>query len=275
MPEFEPFDRWLRTWRQSWQGRSPPGPRLRRARSKTDEPAANGCGRRADFYGRHVELARLRASRLPVLVVEGEAGVGKSRLVAEAFAGLDPGCAAAKACSQMAFGAVAELFNGHPHWLQDLGAYRLDVARLLPDTAPDEPLPPLDAITARVRLFEGLARAVERHAGLLAVDDLQWADAATLEWLVMLAHRDRLRWVATARSGELSASASAEALRSLQAAGAAGVVTLQGLDRDGAQCAAARPAARPGRAQGFSAAALRGWTRCGPTPPATRSAPSS
>ncbi|MBK8865395.1 MAG: AAA family ATPase [Betaproteobacteria bacterium] len=229
LPEFEPFDRWLRTWRQSWQGRLPQGLAAAASTLEADEPAAKAAAG-ADFYGRRVELARLRASRLPVLVVEGEAGVGKSRLVAEAFAGL-AWLRCREGLSQMAFGAVAELFNGHPHWLQDLGAYRLDVARLLPDTAPDEPLPPLDAITARVRLFEGLARAAERHAGLLAVDDLQWADAATLEWLVMLAHRSRLRWVATARSGELSASAS-EALRSLQAAGVAGVVTLQGLDRD-------------------------------------------
>ena len=126
---------------------------------------------------------------------------------------------------------MAELFSGHAHWLQELGAYRLDVARLLPDIAPDEPLPPLDALTARVRLFEGLARAVEQQVGVLAVDDLQWADPATLDWLVMLAHRGRLRWVATARSDELSAVAH-DMLQSLQAKDLAGVVTLQGLERD-------------------------------------------
>ena len=62
------------------------------------------------------------------------------------------------------------------------------------------------------------------------MDDLQWADAATVEWLVMLAHRGRLRWVATARGDELPAR-TADALRSLEAAGAASVITLQGLDR--------------------------------------------
>lgn len=228
LPEFEAFDSWLREWREACAG-----PQLRtsaRGIAADDEHEPEMLAMPAGgFYGRRVELARLRSSNTPALVVAGEAGVGKSRLVAEAFESA-PWLRCREALRQISFGAVADLFQSHPQWLQDLGAYRLDVARLLPDIAPDEPLPPLDALTARVRLFEGLARAVEQHVALLAVDDLQWADPATVEWLVMLAHRGRMRWVATARSEELPAHASS-ALQALEAAGAARVIALQGLDR--------------------------------------------
>ena len=227
LPQFERFDRWLRDWREARSGPVAHAATLGTAALDSDEALPTAAAV-SGFYGRRVELARLRATALPTLVA-GEAGVGKSRLVAEAFGAL-PWLRCREGLQQMAFGAVADLFNRHPGWLQDLGSYRLDIARLLPDIAPDEPLPPLDAITARVRLFEGLARAVERHARLLAVDDLQWVDAASLEWLVMLAHRGRVRWVATARGDELAKPA-AETMRSLEAAGVAAVVTLQGLDR--------------------------------------------
>ena len=227
LPAFERFAAWLRDWRESCAG-----PSLRAV--DDDDPddgdaAWSEAPLSARFYGRRVELARLRSSNAPATLVSGEPGVGKSRLVAAAF---DPTIwlRCREGMRQASFCAVAELFAAHPSWLQDLGAYRLDVARLLPDVAPDEPLPPLDALTARVRLFEALARTIERHVDLLAVDDLQWADAATVEWLVMLAHRGRLRWVATARGEEIPASTHT-AIEALEARGALVVLPLQGLDR--------------------------------------------
>lgn len=223
LPEFEAFQAWLHDGRKAQHA-----PLLSAAPAADDAPAGADIG--PGFYGRRAEVARLRSCTAPVALVLGEAGVGKSRLVAEAL-----GAAAWLRCRgglrAMSFAAVAELFEGHPHWTSELGAYRLDVARLLPDIAPEEPLPPLDAITARVRLFEGLARVVEQHAPVLAVDDLQWADATTLEWLALLAHRGRMRWIATLRNGEELAEPVAAAVRSLQAAGLAEVVELQGLDR--------------------------------------------
>ena len=150
LPEFEPFQAWLHEWRQACSG-----PALSAAPAAEDEaPAAPASG--PGFYGRRVELAQLRAGDAPVSVVLGEAGLGKSRLVAEAV-GASPWLHCRAGLRAMPFAAVAELFERHP----GLGAYRLDVPRLLPDIAPDEPLPPLDAVTARVRLFEGLARTIE------------------------------------------------------------------------------------------------------------------
>ncbi len=228
LPEFEGFAAWLRDWRAEHAG-----PAMRAAASAASESDADGdapgAGSSDGFFGRRVELARLRHSNAAAVIVTGEAGIGKSRLVAEAF----PGAAwlrCRQGQRQASFAAVAELFASHDAWLRDPGPYRLDIARLLPQVAPDEPLPPLDALTARVRLFEGLARTIERHASLLAVDDLQWADPATLEWLVMLAHRRRVRWIATARTEELPAHV-LDAQRALEAAAAAGVVALDGLDR--------------------------------------------
>lgn len=228
LPEFESFEAWLRDWREDV---APPAPHARAAGAAADpRPDAQAVvDASPGFHGRRVELAWLRSSTTSVVVAAGEAGIGKSRLVAQAFEG-GPWLRCREGLRQFAFGAVAELFGSQPAWLQDLGTYRLDLARLLPDIAPDEPLPPLDAITARVRLFEGLARAAEHHAPLLLVDDLQWADPTTLEWLVLLAHRGRLRWIATARDDELPANVG-DALQSLEAAGTATVLQVGGLDR--------------------------------------------
>ncbi len=225
LPAFEGFDAWLQDWREVHAG---PTPQPHIATTAEHEPNSRATSSMS-FYGRRVELARLRAAGTSGVVVTGEAGIGKSRLVTEAFESA-PWLRCREGLQHTSFCAVADLFDSHPHWLQDLGAYRLDLARLLPDIAPDEPLPPLDAITARVRLFEALARTVERHARLIAVDDLQWADPATIEWLAMLVHRGRVRWIATARDAEAPAHVT-ETLRALEAAGAVSIHSLQGLDR--------------------------------------------
>jgi predicted ATPase len=50
---------------------------------------------------------------------------------------------------------------------------------------------------------------------VLLVDDLQWCDDATSEWLLMLAHSGRLHWRAAARQHEIT-PALAQALQSLR-----------------------------------------------------------
>lgn len=160
--------------------------------------------------GRAELLARLRTDPLPAIVLLGEAGMGKSSVLNAAFAGA-PLLQGREGLAQMPYRPVVELLLARLDLLRallrqperGLAAYRLDLARLLPDLAPDEPLPPLDALSARSRLQEGLARVLEALGPLLLVDDLQWVDAATLELLALLGHRGRVRWRGAARGEEL------------------------------------------------------------------------
>jgi hypothetical protein len=252
---FPEFDAWLRAWRAQ---SAAPMPHAAPA-GDTEVQRANGtpAPAGADFVGRRVEQARLRASAAAVLVVAGEPGIGKTRLLAETFTDA-PWLRGQEGLQSVSFAPLTALLAAQPDWLADLGAYRLDVARLLPELlAPGEALPPLDALTARARLFEGLARAVEGHAARLLVDDLQWADAATTDWLLLLARRGRVRWAASARDAELP-PALASSLDTLAAEGRAMQLTLAGLDDEALD--SLRRRMRPDLAQGHWGQALRAGT---------------
>ena len=56
-----------------------------------------------------------------------------------------------------------------PSLKMDYPVERATFARVLPELAPDEPLPPLDALTAQTRLVEALARAFEALTSVLLV----------------------------------------------------------------------------------------------------------
>ncbi|KQW44599.1 MULTISPECIES: AAA family ATPase [unclassified Roseateles] len=161
--------------------------------------------------GRTDWLTQVRCETTPALVLLGEAGVGKTSVLKAAFPGA-PLLQGREGLAQMPYRPVVELLLPQLDLLRallrqperGLAAYRLDLARLLPELAVDEVLPPLDALTARARLLEGLARVLEALGPLLLVDDLQWVDAASLELLALLGHRGRLRWRGAARGEELS-----------------------------------------------------------------------
>ncbi len=211
-------------------------------------PAARSAATPAGFCGRAAELATLRHSQAAVVVVLGEAGIGKTSLL-RAAAPQALGLRGREGLDAVPYGPVVELLQQRPALLAQAGAYRLDLARVLPEIAPDEALPPLDAHTAKLRLLEGLARVFEAApaAGVpppvLRVDDLQWCDRSTLEWLVFVAHRGRLRWLASARAHELP-TAARQALQTLRAAGLLQELALQGMDGDefGAWCRSRWPA---------------------------------
>ena len=137
------------------------------------------------------------AGRPQLLLVRGEAGIGKTRLVEE----LVDWCrakninAATTRCypgeGRLAYAPIAS-------WLQSaalsaaLGTldavWLTDIARLHPEllTRHPEVTPPDRQLESwqRVRFFESLAQAFRQAAPLLlVVDDLQWSDAETLEWL--------------------------------------------------------------------------------------------
>lgn len=150
------------------------------------------------FIGREAELAELGALLGPphaggLVLAAGEAGVGKSRLVAEA---LD------RAGGRTAWSACWE-GDGAPAywpWVQVIRAclamsggeeWRLagspsvgEVLALLPE----QEVPSLAADASRFRLFEGvvdLVRAAAAEDGMVLVfDDLQWSDEASIQLLV-------------------------------------------------------------------------------------------
>jgi DNA-binding SARP family transcriptional activator/tetratricopeptide (TPR) repeat protein len=139
------------------------------------------------LVGQEGEQARLRGARLAL--VQGEPGVGKSRLLQETFPEA-PLIRCREGLERLPFFPLLEYLRTQLDRLPDLGPYRQDLARLLPELAPGQALPPPDPLTSKARLLEALARALEPLDPLL-VDDLQWADEGTLELLVCLGSRGR------------------------------------------------------------------------------------
>ncbi len=183
---------------------------------------------RLPLVGRRQEWAAIqdawRAAAIgePQLVlIAGEAGIGKTYLAEEFRQWADrQGCITAKARSYAAEGKLAyapvadwlrtDAIYSHLAQLEDV--WQGEVARLLPDllaTQPDLPPPqPLTDSWQRQRFREALARAVQQkdRALLLVLDDLQWCDQETLEWLHYLLRFDpqaQLLLVGTVRTEEV------------------------------------------------------------------------
>ena len=159
-------------------------------------------------------LASIRAGDGRVVVVEGPAGIGKSSLLAatarQAEAqGLATATARAGPLEQDAIWGVArQLFapiRGGAGWAE-LSTGAASLAALALDPAMPEPSLAGDAMHAAVHGLVWLAcNLAERRPTLLVVDDVHWADAASLRWLAALARRlDELPLgvLCTVRTGE-------------------------------------------------------------------------
>ena len=142
-----------------------------------------------------------------VVVIEGEAGIGKTRLAEEFVAHAREGGAATVIArcyageKNLAYGPFIEglsaaLGRQSGGRLADLPAVSLEeAARLLPDLSPDSsPVPPLDTPGARSRFFAEVIRVLQAilngpPPGVLFLDDLHWADDASLGLLNYLIRR--------------------------------------------------------------------------------------
>lgn len=167
-----------------------------------------------------------------VLILSGEAGIGKTRLAEELVNwAAKQGIRTATAHCYSSEGSLP--YTPVMTWLRTLGLPALDkvwqteLSRLLPELLPNqrERPAPLTEAWQRMRLFEALARAAldKRQKTLLLIDDLQWGDQDTLEWLHYLLRFDPtapLLVVGTVRSEEASANSSySQLLTSLQQEG--------------------------------------------------------
>jgi DNA-binding SARP family transcriptional activator/tetratricopeptide (TPR) repeat protein len=229
---------------------------------------------RARLVGRDREFDQVLESwnsvvngRPRLLVVMGDAGVGKSRLISELAqkARTDGAVVATTRCFGMArtlaLKPVADWLR-HPRIHRSLATldeiWRVEVDRLLPGAAEgsyggkrERPLPePIAASRAMVdawrrhRFFEGLARGILAvgQPTLLVLDDLQWCDDETTAWLPFLLSRAAgapLLIAATARREELADNFEvSRLLPALRSAGSLIEMALPPLGRDGVRALA-------------------------------------
>lgn len=201
-------------------------------------------GSPSGFVGRSRELAVLRQalrSTPAIVVVDGEAGIGKSRLVAEALAGLNDirqlrgGCEPVQ--EPFPLGPVLDAVRGHADRLPAPGRLSPVVGALvpyLPEIAarlPPAPPPLGDPPAERHRLFRGVLALLDNIGpAVLVLEDVHWADAGTCEFVAFLAARvpPRLGLVLTLRSED---SADLPIWEALARAGATRRITLEPLHR--------------------------------------------
>src|SRR5260221_250865 len=166
------------------------------------------------LLGRTTELSTLikvyhsaGRGQTQVVLLEGEVGIGKTRLATEFLAWAEMEGAdvlqgqAFETGGQLPYRPVIEALrpriereNAPDDLLSD--TWLAELARLLPelgDRYPDLPDPVGDKSVARNRLFEAVARLGQALAArtvlVLFIDDVQWADAASLDVLHYLARR--------------------------------------------------------------------------------------
>ena len=162
--------------------------------------------------------------------------MGKSRLMGE----LAPHAyqlACHEGLQQVPFYPITEavrrdLRAGRP--LPELGHYLQDLTRLIPEAAPEVRPELLEAGTARARLLEALTiyleasvpKGTELH---LIIDDLQWADDATLDFFIYLVNRGTLKILGAYRIHEVAPKLQT-LIRSLRSRRAVTEIQLEPLD---------------------------------------------
>jgi DNA-binding SARP family transcriptional activator/tetratricopeptide (TPR) repeat protein len=130
---------------------------------------------RTPLVGRRAEIESIRSNRDAILIV-GEPGIGKSRLLEELTSGAAIGASLYARCF------AAEMVRPYGPWVDLLGD-----------------LPPEND---RAQLFDAV---VERLAAvdLVALDDLQWIDEASAALLHYAIRKGATRFVLAARPGEI------------------------------------------------------------------------
>ncbi|MCK5375980.1 MAG: AAA family ATPase, partial [Acidobacteria bacterium] len=226
--------------------------------------AALGGLVRGRMVGRDSEIDALRRSwsettlgRGGMVLVSGEPGSGKTRIARELvdYARITGGSVLQGGCYELeAATPYLPFVEALRSWVhassgeelrEAVGDSGAELARLAPELSsrlgPFPEGPTLSASEERLRLYDGIARCLfqlaEPSGLLLFIDDMQWADQASLsllQYLMRLAGRERLLVLGCYRETELDrAHPLAEALDLWNRERAAVRVHLKRLDPDG------------------------------------------
>jgi tetratricopeptide (TPR) repeat protein len=179
-----------------------PTSRVRRAQGPDRPPAATPLiGREADLGSLDTLWRHAQQGRPQLALIEGEAGIGKSRLVDELAT------RAQRRSDAFLLGRGREGEDVLPlaPWVEALRPVlskpllgqlapvtRLDLARLFPEIG-DGPSPPPSGIEEGPRIFEAVANLLRllatEQAVILVIEDLHWCDDMTVRLLRFLPRR--------------------------------------------------------------------------------------
>jgi DNA-binding SARP family transcriptional activator len=168
------------------------------------QPIAKVLLRPPRLIGRAPEMAMFQNSSAKINLFLAEAGAGKTRLLEE----IAPARARWWYCREglegVPYQPITQWLRANLNTIPELGAYREDLARLVPEIAPNETFGPGEPSSAKARLLEALARVFEANQNPIVIDDLQWVDSSSLETLTVIASRGRVPIVAAVRSDEIN-----------------------------------------------------------------------
>jgi DNA-binding SARP family transcriptional activator len=209
---------------------------------------------RTSEWTRLVEIWReVEKSGRRVLLIEGEAGVGKSRLVEEFLRTVVRDGATLlrgrgyDATAALPFAPMVEALRTaldapgvagtDPEWLTEAARLLPEIRQRFPGLAEPDPSP--EAAEAW-RLYEGVAQILASIAAerplVVSLDDLQWCDGdscALIQFLVRRLDQSPILWIGAITLGELERDAPAARLcRTLRARFGAETVMLGGLNED-------------------------------------------
>jgi DNA-binding SARP family transcriptional activator/predicted ATPase len=165
-------------------------------------------GRRDEWRLLISEWEKVVSGAIRFVCITGEPGIGKTRLGIELFDYVGKlGYVTAysrsyEAAGDLSYGPVSE-------WLKEPGIYEnlkgldqlwlQELTRLVPELLVEDPTlrspGPLNEKWQRRNLFQAITRAIlpQEKATLLFLDDLQWCDRETLEWLGFVFHSKEVK----------------------------------------------------------------------------------
>ena len=198
-------------------------------RSSESPPRNRLVGRAEPWAALEAAVEDARTGRTTMALLTGEPGIGKSRLAEELVRwARTQGIAAAYGRCYAAEGGL--VYATPATWLRTepfLGNLRqldqtwlTEIARLLPELVADIPdlraPEPMTESWQRPRLFEAITRAIRRSTpALLVLDDANWSDDDTLEWVHYLLRAEPpvpVAVVLSVRTEDLAANSRIQAL---------------------------------------------------------------